>query len=117
MRNPAHRMIHLLVLAGLFAIGSYPMQGTVNQPPSPSAPQSIAASEILLEEAVCRAGDPAELGAPSAPWATEAAACSRCPIGTPQCFRDRDCDSFCGGKTLGACVRINSCYKCCSCAA
>jgi hypothetical protein len=46
----------------------------------------------------------------------EEAACSRCPNGSPQCWSDKQCDTLCGGKGLGACVRINSCYKCCSCA-
>ena len=46
----------------------------------------------------------------------EEAACSRCPNGSPQCWGDKQCDTLCGGKGLGACVRINSCYKCCSCA-
>jgi len=44
----------------------------------------------------------------------EEIACSPCPN---RCWRDRDCDSFCGGKGLGACVQINSCCRSCSCAA
>ena len=44
----------------------------------------------------------------------EEAACSPCPN---RCWRDRDCDSFCGGKGLGACVQVNSCCRSCSCAA
>jgi hypothetical protein len=42
----------------------------------------------------------------------EEVACSPCPN---RCWRDRDCDSFCGGKGLGACVQINSCCRSCSC--
>lgn len=42
----------------------------------------------------------------------EMAACSPCPN---RCWRDRDCDSFCGGKGFGACVQINSCCRSCSC--
>lgn len=34
----------------------------------------------------------------------------------PQCSSDKGCDRICG-KGLGTCVRINSCYSQCSCAA
>lgn len=34
----------------------------------------------------------------------------RCPLGAPSCFRDKQCDSYCGMKGFGACEQF-----CCAC--
>jgi hypothetical protein len=91
----------------------------LSQPPAPrltpAAPQPATALQPDGPDAVCV--DPSEgVGAQALGPGAEAAACSRCPDGSPQCWGDKQCDSVCGGKGTGDCVRINSCYKCCYCA-
>lgn len=77
----------------------------------------------MLDRQAHDAGDgvcSAEVGTtdaePALPGDAEEAACARCPDGSPQCWSDKQCDDFCGGKGYGDCVRINSCYQCCLCA-
>lgn len=71
----------------------------------PTVPEACATDASALEEGAAASGG------------EMTSSCSRCPVGVPQCWRDRDCDRFCGGKGQGVCERINSCYKCCLCAA
>ncbi len=71
---------------------------------------------VSSDASVAPPSTPALEAAPLVSVDLEEAACSRCPNGSPQCWSDKQCDTLCGGKGLGACVRINSCYKCCSCA-
>lgn len=81
-------------------------------PVTPPATQSVPAAPVLrLENGLC---DPNSVGA-TADF-TPASACGFCPPEWPKCYRDRDCDSVCGGKGTGVCEWINSCHKCCTCA-
>ena len=113
----AHSVLALFVLVGVMSLAWYPVTEIA---PQQSAPQPTAAPELSknVPEAVTRQKSCASMPEDdSQSLKAEAATCSRCPDGTPQCWGDRQCDNLCGGKGLGACVRINSCYKCCSCAA
>jgi hypothetical protein len=107
--NRRHLVASLFV-AVLIAAAGYPALSSwtaaVAPPPAPIADLQAPAAE----DGIC----PAD-GFPAAPEAEEAA-CSRCPDGTPQCWGDKQCDPYCGGKGKGVCERINSCYKCCLCA-
>lgn len=62
--------------------------------PQPSPPAAVEPAPPLID-------DPAVQPACSPP---------------PQCYSNKSCDRICG-KGLGTCVRINSCYSECSCAA
>lgn len=121
--------VHIVVGAlVLFASISRPV--IVNPPESPvvTIPPAVCGVVLQVEKDFCGPDDTALTGAEAesaealavdqVPGTAElvAAACSRCPNGTPQCWSDKSCDTFCGGKGFGSCVRINSCYKCCACA-
>jgi hypothetical protein len=102
-----HGIFGVVLLATFLAAGYSILVGS--EPPN-SAPAVLPATQGAEEELVCRDG------AASATPDLEAAACSKCPPGQPKCFRDRDCDSVCGGRVEGSCVQINSCIRCCLCA-
>ena len=92
-------------LAAFVGTDTNPVPGATQtlQPQSPST-QQVAFSDNPRAES-------------AASLATESSACSRCPDGSPSCWSNKQCDSYCGGKGLGQCVQINSCYRCCYCAA
>jgi hypothetical protein len=103
-------LLALIVLTGVPVM----LEGntTVATPAVPGVDRQV----VDTGEGLCSA-DAAPMDAvPAFPGEMEEAACSRCPDGSPQCWSDKQCDSFCGGKGYGDCVRINSCYQCCLCA-
>jgi hypothetical protein len=102
-------VLALFVLVALVSFAGYPVAQVAQQPAGSTLAPAPEDSSIVQEALTC------EMSSPST--SEETAACSRCPDGSPQCWGDKQCDTFCGGKGLGACVRINSCYKCCSCLA
>lgn len=115
-------MIRKHVVGGIFvlvvliaAVGFAPIFPSNASVASPSAP-ALAAAPLASEDGVCPTVSLPGEDRLLVSVELEEAACSRCPDGSPQCWSDKQCDTLCGGKGLGACVRINSCYKCCSCA-
>ncbi len=106
-------VLALMVPGGLAGTGDIETDGIALPAPPPSG---FAAAEVPALDACTMDTSTLEEGV-GAFEAEPASSCSRCPVGVPQCWRDRDCDRFCGGKGQGVCERINSCYKCCLCAA
>lgn len=91
-----------LVLAGSVCAGTAGAIGeSAAQPQTAQAPAAspAALAEIALAEIL-------------APVDSALLVCSP----PPQCWTDRDCDRICG-KGLGTCVKVNSCYRECACAA
>ena len=107
-------MLCAFLVGALFGMGDSVVDGQ-DRVTVPGAeilvPDPSLVPEDPPEELIC---EPEPEGTPQLDQAAE---CSRCPSYAPQCRRDRDCDKFCGGKGLGACVPFNSCYTCCACAA
>ena len=102
------------VLAILLAAAGYSTLVAMNA--GPTVAVEPVAEVAAADDGDCAAGlEPAEDGSSVSVAATDAA-CARCPDGSPMCYSDKSCDKFCGGKGFGACVQINSCYKCCYCA-
>jgi hypothetical protein len=116
MMNTKHVLGGLFVLVVLIAAGGY---AAVVGPGASSAYTSAPALEApppASEDGVCSGITLPDQDQSLVPANPEEAACGRCPDGSPQCWSDKQCDTFCGGKGFGDCVRINSCYQCCYCA-
>lgn len=123
MKKLPGQMVWMVLVVALAVSASSAVAGTpgVEQPAPAAAPvlqeaavlvqapvPAVETKAVPAEEAEASAAELVDvsLAAPSAE-----AACSP----PSQCFRDRDCDRICG-KGNGVCVRINSCYRACSCA-
>jgi len=109
----SHVLMGLLVLATAAGVG-YAMF-TSNQQRNVVAGAPASAPDAASIDAEMFA-QPRDCGTEEAEsMTTLAASCGRCPPEWPRCYRDRDCDSVCGGKGTGVCEWINSCFKCCTC--
>ena len=114
--NRKHVVGGIFVLVVLIAaVGYAPIVSSNASVATPSTP-ALEAASLASEDSDCLANPLPGEDRLLVSVDLEAAACSRCPNGSPQCWGDKQCDTLCGGKGTGACVRINSCYKCCSCA-
>ena len=106
----------IFVLVVLIAAVGYAPIVSSNASVAPPSTPALEAAPLPSEDGVCLTNPLPGEDRLLVSVDLEEAACSRCPNGSPQCWSDKQCDTLCGGKGLGACVRINSCYKCCSCA-
>lgn len=122
MKRP-HTLVGALLLCTL-VVAAYPIL-SASEDPAPQAEPSTTAHETQASQAasepadgtqICRADGAEPAPAIEAAPSLEATSCARCPDGSPMCWSDKQCDTFCGGKGFGACTRINSCYRCCLCA-
>jgi len=95
----------LLMLALVMLTATPAMAADEPAAATPAPALSPAGDTPVPVEASCPSLDPATaLG-----LAVEAA--SWCPFGAPRCFKDDNCDTYCGDPRFGVCLSNN----CCAC--
>lgn len=119
-----HAFWSMLVLALILAVGGYSVSSGARHTSVTGVPESavIPATDPtpgFLSGQGCESQSQAPAGGllDTGSGNTQELACTPCDPSIPRCYRDRDCDAWCGGKRFGRCVWYNSCCKQCSCVA